>query len=151
MRSFLFSLILFSVVNSAQAFECLSGWTPLWCRGPLTMELSQIPNCIGGESCYQRSFTQIHFNKNATGAGNSGEKLKPGSCAWPARPFYATENGALVTKWMGSAQTTDVFNVVNACSSDAKCAFALCARHSQTKGIFEALDTSVIRNFVFGL
>jgi len=118
-----------SSASTAMALTaCPSGYYPLLCRGPLSLN--------PWESTGNRSVT-IRFKKNTVSSGTDGVSLAQGSCAWGDRALYPSEPLDLFW-WLPSTNAArDMMErVIVGCSNNANCVMVSCV--SASGGVFNA-------------
>jgi hypothetical protein len=113
-------LLVFAATAHAQV-SCDTDFFPLYCRGPLTAELSTL------------NFAMT-FSHNATAAGTTGDTLANGTCAWSDRPLNANEPYQTSFSFIignPPAQYIDpVFNLITQCNANGtSCVFQVCAQN----------------------
>jgi len=113
------------------------------CRGKLGVEY------YGNVRAVDRSFLWIRPSTHmATGAGQKGEFLIQGTCAFADRPVRANEPDR-IRFFISNHSAYTVVNMVTQCLGDRECALEFCVRNIRTDvgQIFAAGENAVQLNY----
>ena len=119
---------------------------PLLCRGQLgtvsNLNLSAFNIPYGVETV---TYTlTVHFRVNPNGAGESGQNLEPGACAWADRPTNSSEGKQLKLKFVYSAFPINL-QLLTQCSITRNCVFKVIADNpSGTELESSAVEVAIV-------